>query len=57
MPDLKTRLSALLIQYRYTRSQKVLNEMVWLLEHLEDQKDFKIFKDFFINEPDSLKII
>ena len=36
MPDLKTRLSALMIEFRYTRSQRVLNEVKNVLRNLED---------------------
>ena len=49
MTDLKTRLSALLIQYRYTRSRNVLNEMVGIVERMDDQGDHRVFEDFFLN--------
>ena len=46
MPDIKTRLSTLLIQYRYTRSKKVLEQMVTLVEKMDLERDSKSFQDF-----------
>ena len=49
MPDIKTRLSSLLIQYRYTRSKRVLQQMVTLVEEMDTERDGKSFEDFIMS--------
>ena len=49
MPDIKTRLSTLLIQYRYTQSKRVLQQMVSLVEQMDNARDGKSFEDFFLS--------
>ena len=50
MPDLKTRLAALLIEFRHTRSRKSLDEITDLIQRLENPGDFQITRDFFLSD-------
>ena len=47
MKDIKTRLSALLIEYKYTQSRKALQEVTNLLAGIESEQDYNSFKSFF----------
>ena len=47
MEDLKTRLSALLLEYQYTRSQRTLREIVNMIERMDIRKDAKAFVEVF----------
>ena len=52
MPDLKTHLSALMIEFRYTRSRKVIHEMADLIVRLENAGDFQIAQEFLSGQPE-----
>ncbi len=47
MPDLKIRLSALMIEFKYTRSKNVLREMRMLYRYLEDLDELYLNDGFF----------
>ncbi len=49
MPDLRTRLSALMIEFSFTHSQKTLLEMTNLIQRMNSQGDFRIFREFFLS--------
>ncbi len=49
MNDLKTKLSALMIEYRFTHSRKALHEVSRLAQKIESPKDLNTFRSFFLN--------
>ena len=49
MFNLKIQLSALMIEFRHTRSQKTLREMANLMAMLENPNDVQIAREFILS--------